>query len=288
MLAFNAKKGEAPIIKQEIVLRDGKQIISRPDKFDKKDDALLTQTHLQQVNQNKNFRDLAEFYSTLRYLHVVPQIVRDRRRALANDDESDPYGGDFLARVKSTPKRSRDAMLKRVSDGLRLAVPQFDGLEYQDDDEGRPHLFAKYRHWRPHPAGQSEALFSDGTIRLIGLLWAVGEKEPGPLLLEEPELSLHDAIVEQLPTLIAKMQRRSKRQVLITTHSEVLLNAPGIGVDEVHRLIPTDNGTEIETAGANQRVTTMVKSGLGIGSAIMPEIRPDRIEQLSLFDVAAD
>ncbi|MFX9035063.1 AAA family ATPase, partial [Acinetobacter baumannii] len=76
--------------------------------------------------------------------------------------EGDPYGGDLLLRIKQTPTRSRDAMLKRLNDGLKLAVPQFDGLTYSDDAEGRPHLFAKYHHWRPHPAGQSEAHFSDG------------------------------------------------------------------------------------------------------------------------------
>jgi predicted ATPase len=247
------------------------------------DEALLTQTFLQQIQQNREFRALAEFLTSTRYLHLVPQILRNRAIASL---EGDPYGSDFLVRVKQTPKKSRDAMLRRLNEGLKLAVPQFDGLSYEDDDEGRPHLIARYHHWRPHPAGQSEAHFSDGTLRLLGLLWAAAEKESGPLLLEEPELSLHDAIIEQIVPMLTRMQRRSKRQLLVTTHSETLINAPGIGLHEVHRLEPTNDGTRIVTAETEVDVRELVESGMEVGSAVMPKVRPEKIDQLSLFDVS--
>lgn len=283
-IRFNARKGELPVVKRERVCRDGVELISRPDGADKKDADLLTQTHLQQIQQNKDFRPVSEFFRSLRYLHLVPQIVRNRQLATL---ENDPYGSDFLLRIKQTPKRTRDALLKRLNEGLHLAVPQFYGLTYEDDDDGRPHLFAKYHHWRPHPVGQSEAHFSDGTLRLLGLLWAAGEKEPGPLLLEEPELSLHDAIVEQLIPMLTRMQKRSKRQLLVTTHSEVLLNAPGLGLNEVHWLVPTVNGTEVRTGSDSDELMALVSGGMEVGSAVMPKVRPDNIEQLSLFDVDA-
>lgn len=279
-LIFNARRGEHPTVKAEEVFVDGQQILSRPDASDEDDPKLLSQTHLQQINQNQQFRELAEFVQSTRYLHLVPQILRNRP---LSSYEEDPYGSDFLLRVKQTPKRSRDAMLKRLNEGLKLAVPKFDGLTYQDDDEGRPHLVAKYHHWRPHPAGQTEAHFSDGTLRLLGLLWAAAEKEPGPLLIEEPELSLHDAVVEQLVPMLTRMQRRSSRQILITTHSEVLLNDRGLGLHEVHRLDLTDDGTVIRTDEPDVRA--LVEAGLEIGSALMPKVRPQGIEQLSLFDV---
>lgn len=282
-LVFNARRSEQPIIKAEEVLHKGHCVVSRPNDSDRADEALLSQTHLQQIAQNQAFRSLAEFLRSVRYLHLVPQIVRDRS---LTGREGDPYGSDFLLRVKQTPKRTRDAMLKRLNEGLKLAVPQFDGLYYEDDAEGRPHLIAKYHHWRPHPAGQTEAHFSDGTLRLLGLLWAAGEKESGPLLLEEPELSLHDAIIEQLVPMLTRMQSRSKRQILVTTHSEVLLNAPGLGLHEVHRLIPTKDGTAVQAASEDREIEALVKAGQEVGSAVMPKVRPTNIEQLSLFDVA--
>ena len=280
-IRFNARKGEHPLVRSERVLMNGIGVLSRPD-ADDADQALLSQTHLQQINQNREFRPLADFLRSVRYLHLVPQIVRNRSLSTV---EGDPYGSDFLIRIKQTPRRTRDALLKRLNEGLKLAVPQFDGLTYEDDEDGRPHLFAKYHHWRSNPAGQSEAHFSDGTLRLLGLLWAAAEKEPGPLLLEEPELSLHDAIVEQLVPMLAKMQKRSKRQVFVTTHSEVLLNAPGLGLNEVHRLAPTKDGTTLETAADVKELESLVGSGLEVGSAIMPTVRPRSIDQLSLFDV---
>ncbi len=282
-LVFNARKGEQPIVREEQVWHDGRSLFERPKDYERADERQLSQTYLQQNTQNQEFRPLVDFFHSLRYLHLVPHIVRNRKLV---SEAGDPYGSDFLLRVKQTPKRSRDSMLKRLNEGLKLAVPQFDGLSYEDDDEGRPHLVAKYHHWRPHPAGQTEEHFSDGTLRLLGLLWAAAEKEPGPLLLEEPELSLHDAIVEQLVPLLTRMQKRSKRQFLVTTHSEVLLNAPGLGMHEVHRLVPSENGTIVETAIDDEDVRPLVESGMTLGSAIMPKVRPSNIEQLSLFDVA--
>ena len=95
---------------------------------------------------------------------------------------------------------------------MRWAVPQFDGFELERDGNGNWHLNATYNHWRAHSARQSEAAFSDGTLRLLGLFWALADSG-GPLLLEEPELSLNDALVSRLATLMARMNRTSGRQV---------------------------------------------------------------------------
>lgn len=281
-MRFNVRKGEQPFVRRERVAKRGRTLIDRPTGQDGDDAALLSQTHLQQIQLNKEFRELSNFFASSRYLHLVPQIIRNRSLPAV---DGDPYGSDFLLRIKQTSKRTREALLRRLNDGLKIAVPQFDGLVYEDDDEGRPHLYAKYHHWRTHPVGQSESYFSDGTLRLLGLLWAAGEKESGPLLLEEPELSLHDAIVEQLVPMLSRMQRRSGRQLLVTTHSEILLNVPGLGLDEVHRLEPTKDGTRISAAADDQDVRALVEAGYEVGSAVMPKVRPSDIDQLSLFDV---
>lgn len=241
-----------------------------------------SQSLIQQVSTNEPFRDLAIFLSSIRYLHVVPQIVRDPRRYIERGE--DPFGGDLLRRINETPKRTRESRLKRVAEALRIAVPQFVELKMERDKEGRPHLSAGFKHWRPRPSFQTEEVFSDGTLRLIGFLWSVAEPA-GPLLLEEPELSLHQEVALQLPAMIARMQRHSGRQVLVTTHSEAITGGPGIGLNEVHRLIPGENGTTIETAGSNERVRRLVNSGLTVGEAVMPLAKPQGLEQLSLFDV---
>ena len=67
-----------------------------------------------------------------------------------------------------------------------------------------------------------------------------------------------------------------------------MLNDQGLGLDEVHRLVPTENGTEIETAIDNNRMRTLVEKGLNLGEAVMPEVRPTNIDQLSSFDVVSN
>jgi hypothetical protein len=45
-------------------------------------------------------------------------------------------------------------------------VPEFEALGFEKDPvDGRPHLFADFKHWRPNAAKQRESQFSDGTLR---------------------------------------------------------------------------------------------------------------------------
>jgi len=270
-----------PTVEEEEIRKGGEVISSQRRSKSTPDPIRYSQSLIQQAANQTQFRELVEFFTSIRYLHVVPQIVRDPRRALERSE--DPYGGDLLRRINEATPRTREARLRRVADALKIAVPQFVDLKLDHDKEGRPHLKAGFKHWRPRPTYQTEEVFSDGTLRLIGFLWSLGEKD-GPLLLEEPELSLHPDVVRQLPAMIARMQRVSGRQVCMTTHSDALVGADGVGLQEVHRLIPSENGTTIETARNNKQIRTLVESGLSVGEAAMPLARPKGVEQLSLFD----
>ena len=150
------------------------------------------------------------------------------------------------------------------------------------DTRGTPHLRGKYQHWRPQGAWQTEEQFSDGTLRLMGLLWAVLDRE-GPLLLEEPELSLHPEIVRLLPQMIARAQRRTGRQVFLSTHSPDLLRDDGIGLDEVLLLRPTVDGTEVSPASKYQEACDLLEGGLSLADAVIPLTRPQESMQLNLF-----
>lgn len=279
-------KGKPVTVEEERVLHRGTEVAAQRRPQPTRDWLLYSQTLLEQVQQNGEFRDLVEFFASIRYLHVVPQIVRDSRRGMMSGE--DPFGGDLLRRMKETPKKVRDPRLKRIAAALSIAVPQFEGLELDDDPEGRPHLFAAFRHWRNHPTKQTEEVLSDGTLRLLGLLWSLTERG-GPLLLEEPELSLHDAVVAQLPAMMERAQRLSGRQMIATTHSGSMLDAPGIGLDEVHRVILTENGSSIETAGENPTVREQVQlADWTLGQAVLPLTQPQDIAELGRLRVVSD
>lgn len=279
-LRFNQDRLRRPVIRSEHVVAKGNSILTRPNSRDKKDPERLTQTDLEQVQANQAFRDLASFFSSVRYLHIVPQLVREPDRSVGRTN--DPYGGDFLEQLARTPEKTRGARLRRIRDVLRVAVPQLKELELTRDIRGTPHVRGKYEHWRYQGAWQSEGEFSDGTLRLMGLLWATLDGA-GPLLLEEPELSLHPEVVRFIPQMFARIQRRTGRQVIISTHSTDLLKDEGIGLDEVLLLLPRTEGTLVRPANAFSEIVHLLEGGISLADAVVPQTAPTRAEQLALF-----
>ena len=279
-LTFHQDTRRRPMVRKERILRDGEAIIDRPNEEDHIDTQRLTQTYLEQVNVNLRFRELVTFFASIRYLHIVPQILRepDRSKGRSND----PFGGDFLEQIAKTPKRTLTARMKRIQKALCVAVPQLEEITLTRDAQGMPHLRGKYQHWRPQGAWQTEEQFSDGTLRLTGLLWAAMETG-GPLLLEEPELSLHPEIVRVLPQMLARVQRRTGRQIFMSTHSPDLLRDEGIGLDETLLFLPENEGTEVTLAASEKDIPELLKGGLPLNDIVIPKTRPADATQLSLF-----
>ncbi len=280
-LAFGQDNQRRPQITHESVQHKGIQVFSRPDSEDRLDKVRLTQTYLEQIVRNRESRDVAEFFRSVQYLHVVPQLIRDPDRSIGKTD--DPYGGDFLERVARVNETTRRSWLKRIGTALKVAVPRLEEIEFIRGEKGTPHLRGKYRHWRPQGAWQNEEQFSDGTLRLIGLLWAILDGS-GPLLLEEPELSLHAEAVRQLPAIFHRASSRTGRQIMLSTHSDSLLADTGIGLDEVLMLTPGDNGTEVRSSAEDQQAVDLRNSGLTMAEIVIPKTRPDAVGQLALFE----
>jgi predicted ATPase len=280
ILAFGQDNNRQARIIREQVFHNGVEIMSRPDKDDRLDEARLSQTHLEQISANKPFRGLSEYFESISYRHIVPQIIREPDRSYGRSE--DPFGGDFLEVIARTPKKTRDARLRRIAESLAFAVPQLSELTLDQDTKGFWHLKGRYTHWRATGAWQTEDQFSDGTLRLMGLLWALMESG-GALLLEEPELSLHPAVVKHLPALFSRVGRRNGRQVIVTTHSDALLSDDGIGLDEVHLLATAHEGTNVQTAIHDNQIRLLLEGGITMADAVFPRVRPTSIEQLPLF-----
>ncbi|MBM4345910.1 MAG: AAA family ATPase [Deltaproteobacteria bacterium] len=283
-LAFSQSNLRRPVVAEEKVWHGEELLLDRPDGDDRTDPGRLEQTHLEQVNANKAFRDVAGFLAEVRYLHIVPQLIRDPERYVRKNGGQDPYGGDFLeqlARMHKDNRRAFDSRLRRINEALRVAVPQLKELQLDRDEAGRPHLRGKYEHWRAPGAWQQEDQFSDGTLRLLGLLWSLLDRT-APLLLEEPELSLHEALIRLLPAMMWKATRKSKRQLLVSTHSASLLSDSSIAAEEVLMLRPTSEQTELTLAASQADVRALLQAGISIGEAVLPRVAPPRPEQLLL------
>lgn len=286
-LAFRSEgKGQQRLLvsKERVEnLRDGKVLLDRPDRDDETDVDRLTQTHLEQINTNRDFREVADFLASITYLHLVPQLLKHADQLGGYRMEDDPFGQAFLERIAKTPEKTSHARLAKIEEVLRICVPNMRSLRFvRDKVTGTPHLEALYEHWRPDAGWQREDQFSDGTLRLLGIMWSLLEGN-SLLLLEEPELSLNEDIVRQIHPLIWRMQRQAKyrRQVFITTHSEALLQEKAIDPREVIRLEMTRDGTRAVESSDEDKA--LIAAGYSIAETMLPKVKPAQVNQLSLF-----
>lgn len=284
LLAFKieGKGAQRILVSKEQVWRAGEIIVDRPTEADAKDEMLLTQTHLEQIQANGTFRDVVDFFGATTYLHLVPQLLKFADKIGGQRLIDDPFGQGFLERLAKTPDRARNSRLLKIGKALTQAVPQFKELRFEKDDLGHPHLEALYAHHRPNAGWQSEEHFSDGTLRLLGLLWTLLDGN-SLLLLEEPEISLNDAIVKEIPLILHRLQRdkKIKRQIVISTHSEALLSNPGIDGRGVVLLESSPEGTKGRTLIASE--TTALEAGLSVAEVVLPKTRPAAVSQLGLW-----
>ena len=287
-LAFKSEgKGAQRVIVSQEVVEDfsagGRLLLNRPDKDDHADKERRTETSLEQVNANRDFREIAQFFSSLTYLHLVPQLLKHVELGAAGQLEGDPFGQSFLERIAKTTERTRSARLKKIESALQACVPNMRNLKFaRDQVTGSPHLEALYEHWRPDAGWQREDQFSDGTLRLLGIMWSLLEGD-SLLLLEEPELSLNEAIVREIPALLWEIQRKAKyrRQVFITTHSKALLEHKSVDPREVLRLEPSAEGTKV--LPPSEEDIQLVASGYTVAEAMTSKAPPVRLEQISLL-----
>lgn len=255
------------------------KILLRDNSFKDDDAETKKYTHLEQPTANAKFREIKDVFQTTEYLNVIPQFVRDADSIMLSSGMEDYYGRNFMRRLALLNEKTRNKYLKIINEVLLTAVPQLENLSFVKDEKGFPHVEAKYHHWRARGSKQNEQMFSDGTIRLIGFLFAMLDGN-GIILLEEPETNLHTAIVAAIPEFVAKVQRNKKRQVIITTHSYEILSNKGIRAEELVILRPSPEGTIAENALEDKAVSAMLEAGLSAADAAMAETRADNIDDI--------
>ncbi len=252
---------EYPIISKEEVFLDGKEIIRRPYNYELDDRPQLAVTYLEQASKNKDFRPISQFLQGITYVHLVPQLVKFGTAIAGRLLPDDPFGQSFLKRISDCPEKTRTNRLTKIANSLTAIVPGLEKLNFFRDAEGRPHIEMMFRHFRAHPARQLEDQLSDGSLRLISILWLLMEKRDAPLLLEEPELSLNEAIVSKLHQLfVGATKGKNSKQVIVTTHSYALLSNPGIPGESLFQVIPSEKGSKIQSL--DDRQLSAVRSGI--------------------------
>lgn len=274
-------KNQAEVLEEKVYSATAKEyLLQRFNNSDEEDTDTLKYTYLEQATANREFRAIRNAFSDTEYLNVIPQLVRESGSTILTLGKEDYYGRNFLNRLSSLPERTRRSYLNRISRILSSVVPQLEELSFTKDDMGIPHLEARYKHWRKSGSKQDETVFSDGTLRLIGFLFAMLDGN-GIILLEEPEINLNSGIVEQMPEFIAGVQRVRKRQVFVTTHSYEMLSNKGISMSEVLVLDISTEGTVVKAVSDIPALKAIINAGFSVGDAVIPYVKPNTVSQMN-------
>jgi predicted ATPase len=269
---YEGKGKQRPIVLKEEVWRKKEKLVARPDQDDEADPERRIQTYIEQINMNREYREISSFFSDVLYLHLVPQLLKFSDQLSLRHLESDPFGQGLLEEISGTQKRTRDFRLRTIKEILLKVIPNLEQLQFKKDETtGRPHLEMLYNHWRPNAGWQREDQFSDGTLRLLAMLWTLLSSNK-LILLEEPELSLHKAIVEQIPEILYKTRQRKKSvgQILVSTHSEVMLSNKSI---DGNFLIfhPGEGGEATKIVPPSDADIEAMRAGLSPADALLPQ-----------------
>jgi predicted ATPase len=127
--------------------------------------------------------------------------------------------GEELAAFLNTLRAMDEPQFKAVEKALRLIIPSVTAIEVDVNDLGEVEL-RLLEGTIPIPA----RVLSEGTLRTLGLLALGGVKEPPALLgFEEPENGIHPRRLRLIAELL-KTQATADTQLIVTTHSPVLLD----------------------------------------------------------------
>ncbi|MDE2840017.1 MAG: AAA family ATPase [Chloroflexota bacterium] len=111
-----------------------------------------------------------------------------------------------------------------------------------------------------HPVPSSR--LSDGTLRFLCLLVTLFSPEPPPVIcIEEPEMGLHPDVIPHLAKLLVEASKRS--QVIVTTHSDILVDALTDTPEAVVICEKVDGATQLRRLNANDLKVWLEKYRLG-------------------------
>ncbi|SEO46356.1 AAA family ATPase [Pseudomonas sp. Snoq117.2] len=151
----------------------------------------------------------------------------------------------------------RDPVLKRrLLEALQVLYAGIDDYDLQIDGSTVQVFFHEGR--RAIPATR----LSDGTLRYLCLLAVLCHPEPPPLVcIEEPELGLHPDVLPTLAELLKEAATRS--QLIVTTHSDVLIDALSDCPEAVVIAEKSEKGTQLTRLDAEQLKPWLERYRLG-------------------------
>lgn len=198
---------------------------------------------------------------SIRYIHPNPKKMLER------SDRYDPdHGTGFFQYAGRFSDQQLDAVVDRIRPIMAAVVPEIPNLSYQRMGLGTEVVFYSDTPVRGASGVYSHEQFSEGTLRLLGLLFdlATLPRYTSVVLIEEPETFLQASVVRSLPSLLAEVAMNRDVQMIISTHSPELIDSELVLPSQV-LMLRSENG---ETTGQllsesnDPRIKAVVSAGL--------------------------
>jgi len=162
------------------------------------------------------FRQVGRSLSAIRVFQLSPHT--SRLSGVASPTAQLERHGENLPGAANRLRRTRPSAWARVVQEMRAIVPNLEDVQITYTEDRR--LAVQFRESGLGRAWNASEV-SDGTIQALALLIAIYDSRASVLVIEELENALHPWILRQLLRLCVE----SKRQIIITSHSPVLLNS---------------------------------------------------------------
>lgn len=237
------------------------------------------------------FRPLYDALSQMGFYNLNPEAIRDVQSPDAGDLLA--RDGSNLASVLARLEAHDPAVKQRVEEYLEKVVPGVQGVEHKTVGPKETIEFKQEVAGAKHPWKFLATNMSDGTLRALAVLVAlfqpgrVGQGRTRLVGLEEPESALHPAAAGVLIDCLRDAAEHC--QVIVTSHSPDLLDAPDISDDQLIAVLSEQNETKLGRLDAGGR--DALKQGLYTAGELlrMNQLQPDEEarkldpEQLKLF-----
>ncbi|WNY33272.1 AAA family ATPase [Curtobacterium flaccumfaciens] len=156
------------------------------------------------------------FLSSIRVFQLSPHT--SRVAGVASPRAQLERHGDNLPGAANYLRRNHPDEWSRIEAAMRSIMPTLEEISIAYTEDRR---LAVQFHERGLGRAWNSSEVSDGTIQALALLVAIFDPRPSILAIEELENALHPWILRQILDLC----QESTRQILLTTHSPVLLTA---------------------------------------------------------------
>jgi predicted ATPase len=243
------------------------------------------------------FRPVFDALSRIEVYNLNPSLISALQR---------PDPGELLRRDGSNAAsvlQNLDAdALARVNAYLARLVPGVQSVEPKTLGQQETIEFRQVVAGQRHPWHFLATSMSDGTLRALGVLLAIHQRQSSPdavrspslIGLEEPETALHPAAASVLLAALREASRTT--QTIVTSHSPDLLDNPEIDVDEVYAVDNREGLTRIgrlDAAGREMLRRKLFTPGellrqnqLTPAEDTVSDVRTE--SQLGLFDLTAE